>query len=165
MALASDFTSGGDCHSPPGPTNTVTRSHQKGSRRFFWGLLYAQAAGTVLAALIMAAFFGFEALLAALWGGVICLLGYGWGGFQIGWRSGDGSAGQIAGRAVYALVGKWAVFMVLFALSFRFEPRLHRPEMFGAMLAGFVGAQLTGWIIVARRSGVGTGEDVGNQDR
>lgn len=106
------------------------------------------------------------ALTMALWGGVITVLGYAWGGYQIWIRPGTGTPEQILARTVFAQTGKLAIFLVLFALTFRFEPRMHRPEILGALLAGFLGAQLAGWIVLARSGkGDGTGDDAGNQDR
>lgn len=132
----------------------------------FRGLLYAQATGAMMVALLTAVALEPGALTAALLGGGINLLGYAWGGYQIWIRPGTGTPEQVLGRTVFAQVGKLAIFLVLFALTFRFEPRMHRPEMLGALLAGFLGAQLAGWIYLARSGkGDGTGDDAGNQDR
>lgn len=133
----------------------------------FWGLLYAQAAGTLAAALLAGGLLlEAGALPAALGGGGISLLGYAWAGYQLWWRPGNGSPEQILGRTVYAQVGKVTIFLVLFALAFHYESRLHRPDMLGALVAGFIGAQLAGWLHLARRGdGEGTGNGAGNRNR
>lgn len=142
----------------------VNRENRQGSGAGFRSLLFAQALGTLIVA------FGLLWVAvpapAALGGGAICLLGHTWAGWQLRPRSGPAGAGKVLARVVWAQVGKVAIILTLFALSFRFAPSTHQPQTLGAMLAGFIGAQVAGWLYLARRGGIeGTGEGAGNQDR
>jgi len=142
----------------------VNRETRRGSGSGFRGLLFAQALGTLAVA------FGLIWLPmpapAALKGGGICLLGYAWAGWQLRPRPGPTDAQRVLARVVWAQVGKVAIVLMLFALSFRFAPSTHQPQTLGGMLAGFIGAQLVGWLYLARCGGIeGTGEGAGNQDR
>lgn len=142
----------------------MNRENWQGSGAVFRSLLFAQALGTLVAA------FGLIWLPvpapAALSGGVICLLGHAWAGWQLRTRPGSAGAQRVLARVVWAQVGKVAIILTLFALSFRFVSSTREPETLGGMLAGFIGAQVAGWLYIARRGGIeGTGEGAGNQDR
>jgi F0F1-type ATP synthase assembly protein I len=126
--------------------------------------LFAQAVGTLALALALALLPGDP--VAALQGGAICLLGHAWGAWQLRPRPGPVDAQRVLARVVRAEMGKVAIFLVLFALSFRFEPRMHQAEGVVSLIAGFAGAHLFGWLNLARGGGdEGTGDDAGNQDR
>ena len=142
----------------------MNRENRQGSGADFRGLLFAQALGTLIVA------FGLLWIAvpapAALSGGAICLLGHAWAGWQLRPRLGTASAERVLARVVWAQMGKVAIVLMLFALSFRFAPSTHQPETLGGMLAGFIGAQVVGWLYLARRGGIdGAGEGAGNQDR
>lgn len=142
----------------------MNRENWQGPGTGFRSFLTAQTLGTLIVG------FGLIWLpapaMAALGGGVICLAGYGWAGWQLRPRPGPASAERVLARVVWAQMGKIAIILTLFALSFRFAPDTHEPKTLGGMLAGFIGAQVAGWLYMARFGGIeGTGEGAGNQDQ
>lgn len=141
----------------------MNRDDWQGSGAGFRSLLFAQVSGTLAVAGVAALITG--RATPALWGGAICLLGYAWGAWQLRPRTGTADPGRVLARVVWAQVGKVAIFLMLFALSFRFEPSTHQPQTLGGILAGFFGAQVAGWLYCARFGGIErTGGDAGNQD-
>lgn len=155
---------GNDAHMPrPNHGSAVNRKDWQGSGAGFRGLLFAQVSGTLVTAVIVVVITG--RAMPALWGGSICLLGYAWGAWQLRPRPGPAEAQRVLARVVWAQLGKVTIFLMLFALSFRFGPSTHQPQTLGGMLAGFAGAQVAGWLYFARRGGIeGTGDNAGNQD-
>lgn len=107
--------------------------------------------GTALAlATVIAILAGAPIGLAALWGGTICLLAHAWGGFQIWLHPGNRSPQRMATAAIRAELGKVAIILVLFWLTFSRVPETREQGVAAALLAGFFMVQVAGWVWLAR---------------
>lgn len=112
-------------------------------------LVIVTAAATVLA--------GSGAGLSAAWGGAICLLAHGWAGFQVWLHPRNSEIRHQTGAAIRAEVGKIAIMLLLFWVSFKGWPELRERNAAAALLANFFLVQVVGWIWLARATGAPPG--------
>ena len=132
-------------------TDRISPQARKQFRRLIGGQLLA---GLALGAAALAAF-GPEVALAALWGGVICLLGHAWGGFQVWLHPRNRYPERMAGAAVRAELGKLVIIISLLWLTFSQYEVMRGREMAAALLAGFFLVQVAGWVVLATAGGTG----------
>lgn len=119
----------------------------------FRGLLLVQLTALLIAGALAALLAGGLEGLAALWGGAICLLAHAWAGFQVWLHPRNRDPRHQAGAAIRAELGKIAIMLLLFWLSFREWPDLRGQSAAAALLASFFIAQMAGWIWLARVTG------------
>lgn len=112
--------------------------------------MLAQAGTALILAAAISALAGPSFGLAALWGGMICLLAHAWGGFQVWLHPGNRAPERMATAAIRAELGKVAIILVLFWLTFSRVPESREQGMAAALLAGFFVVQVAGWIQLAR---------------
>ena len=124
---------------------------------YFWGVLRSQAVTLLVISTLLGAVFGTTVALAAAWGATITLLSYAWAGFQLWLHPGNRNPHRAATSAVRAEVGKVAIMLLLFWLTFRHMPVMTQQATAAALLVGFFFAQLAGFIWLARNAG-GSGE-------
>ena len=127
----------------------------------FRGLLLVQLTALLIAGALAALLAGGLEGLAALWGGAICLLAHAWAGFQVWLHPRNRDPQHQAGAAIRAELGKIAIMLLLFWLSFREWPDLRGQSAAAALLASFFLAQVAGWVWLARATGgpVASGDD------
>lgn len=137
----------------------TTSNEFRPHRALFWGLMRAQLAAIVVFALLVTALAGTLSGLVAAWGGTISLIAYAWGGFQIWMHPGNHAPKRMATAAVRAEMGKIAIMLLLFWLTFSKVPETREMKIAMVLLLGFLIAQVVGWIQVARLDGRTAGQD------
>jgi ATP synthase protein I len=119
----------------------------------FRGLMLVQITSLLVTAALAALMAGGPVGLAALWGGAICLLAHAWAGFQIWLHPRNQEPRHQAGAAIRAELGKIAIMLLLFWLSFREWPDLRGKQAAAALLISFFVVQAAGWVWLARATG------------
>ncbi|MCG8391622.1 MAG: ATP synthase subunit I [Pseudomonadales bacterium] len=142
----------------------MTSNDFQPDRILFWGLMRAQLSSMVAFALLVTGLAGTFAGLMAAWGGTISLIAYAWGGFQIWLHPGNRAPKRMATAAVRAEMGKIAIMLLLFWLTFAKVPEAREMKIAMVLLLGFLIAQIVGWVQVARLEGRATGQDDGQDD-
>lgn len=137
----------------------MTSNEFQPNRTMFWGLMRAQLVTTVVFALLVTTLAGTLAGLVAAWGGTISLIAYAWGGFQIWMHPGNHAPKRMATAAVRAEMGKIAIMLLLFWLTFSKVPDAREMKIAMVLLLGFLIAQVVGWIQVARLEGRAAEQD------
>ena len=102
----------------------MTGSERQGSS-IYWGLLRAQGAVIIASAILVATAGSTDKVLAALWGGGICLIANAWAGFQVWMHPGNRSPQRLQGAAIRAEVGKVVIVLLLFGLTLKRWPIMH----------------------------------------
>lgn len=116
----------------------------------FRGLMSAQAAATIICAVVAGLLGGTQVALAALWGGAICMLAFAWAGFQLWLHPGNRRQHRMAGAAIRAEMGKIAIMLLLLWLTFREWPEVRERGTAAALLLTFFITQTAGWVWLAR---------------
>ena len=140
----------------------MTSNEFQPNRTLFWGLMRAQLATLVIFALLVTTLAGTLAGLVAAWGGTISLMAYAWGGFQIWLHPANRAPKRMATAAVRAEMGKIAIMLLLFWLTFSKVPEAREMKIAMVLLLGFLLTQVVGWIQVARLDGRTAGQDEQN---
>ena len=140
----------------------MTSNEFQPNRALFWGLMRAQVATLVIFALLVTTLAGTLAGLVAAWGGTISLMAYAWGGFQIWLHPANRAPKRMATAAVRAEMGKIAIMLLLFWLTFAKVPEAREMKIAMVLLLGFLLTQVVGWIQVARLDGRTAGQDEQN---
>lgn len=128
----------------------MSSNERRANRTLFWGLMRAQIMALLAWALLVTLVAGPLAGLAAAWGATISLIAYAWGGFQVWLHPANHAPKRMATAAVRAEVGKIAIMLLLFWLTFSKVPDAREMKMALLLLLGFLLAQVAGWIQVAR---------------
>ena len=131
----------------------MTSNEFQPNRTLFWGLMRAQLATLVLFALLVTSLAGTLAGLVAAWGGTISLIAYAWGGFQLWLHPGNRAPKRMATAAIRAEMGKIAIMLLLFWLTFSKVPEAREMKIAMVLLLGFMLTQIVGWVQVARLDG------------
>ncbi len=133
---------------------------ERARRTLFWGLMRAQISSAILFAALVTVLAGASLGLAAAWGGIISLIAYAWGGFQVWLHPGNRAPERMAGAALRAEAGKVVIMLALFGLTFAKVPGLREMTHVVVLFLGFLLAQIAGWVQVARLDRrLGTGPD------
>ena len=120
----------------------------------------AQISSAILFAALVTVLAGASLGLAAAWGGIISLIAYAWGGFQVWLHPGNRAPERMAGAALRAEAGKVVIMLALFGLTFAEVPGLRELTHVVVLFLGFLLAQIAGWVQVARLDRrLGTGPD------
>ncbi|HCE40211.1 ATP synthase subunit I [Alloalcanivorax profundimaris] len=120
----------------------------------------AQISSAILFAALVTVLAGASLGLAAAWGGIISLIAYAWGGFQVWLHPGNRAPERMAGAALRAEAGKVVIMLALFGLTFAKVPGLRELTHVVVLFLGFLLAQIAGWVQVARLDRrLGTGPD------
>ena len=120
----------------------------------------AQISSAILFAALVTVLAGASLGLAAAWGGIISLIAYAWGGFQVWLHPGNRAPERMAGAALRAEAGKVVIMLALFGLTFAKVPGLREMTHVVVLFLGFLLAQIAGWVQVARLGRrLGTGPD------
>ena len=126
----------------------MTSNEFQPDRALFWGLMRAQLTTIVAFGLLVTGLAGvFAGLVAA------------WGGFQIWMHPGNRAPKRMATAAMRAEMGKIAIMLLLFWLTFSKVPEAREMKIAMVLLLGFLLAQVVGWIQVARLDGQTAGQD------
>jgi len=128
----------------------VTSNEFQPNRALFWGLMRAQLITLVLFALLVTALADVQTGLMAAWGGTISLIAYAWSGFQIWLHPGNRAMTRMATAAVRAEMGKIAIILLLFWLTFAKVPEAREMKMAMVLLIGFMLTKVVGWIQIIR---------------
>jgi len=142
----------------------VTSNEFQPNRTLFWGLMRAQLATLVLFALLVTSLAGTLAGLVAAWGGTISLIAYAWGGFQLWMHPGNRAPKRLATAAIRAEMGKIAIMLLLFWLTFSKVPEAREMKIAMVLLLGFMLTQIVGWVQVARLDGQTAAEQDSQDD-
>jgi len=142
----------------------VTSNEFQPNRTLFWGLMRAQFATLVLFALLVTSLAGTLAGLVAAWGGTISLIAYAWGGFQLWMHPGNRAPKRLATAAIRAEMGKIAIMLLLFWLTFSKVPEAREMKIAMVLLLGFMLTQIVGWVQVARLDGQTAAEQDSQDD-
>jgi len=142
----------------------VTSNEFQPNRTLFWGLMRAQLATLVLFALLVTSLAGTLAGLVAAWGGTISLIAYAWGGFQLWMHPGNRAPKRMATAAIRAEMGKIAIMLLLFWLTFSKVPEAREMKIAMVLLLGFMLTQIVGWVQVARLDGQTAAEQDSQDD-
>lgn len=110
----------------------------------------AQIIAVMIVAILVTLIAGAGLGLAAAWGGAISLIAYAWGGFQVWLHPGNRAPKRMATAAMRAEVGKVAIMLALFWLTFAKVPFMRELIHVMVLFLGFLLAQIAGWIQVAR---------------
>jgi ATP synthase protein I len=138
----------------------VANFDERARRTLFWGLMRAQISSAILFAALVTVLAGASLGLAAAWGGIISLIAYAWGGFQVWLHPGNRAPERMAGAALRAEAGKVVIMLALFGLTFAKVPGLRELTHVVVLFLGFLLAQIAGWVQVARLDRrLGTGPD------
>ncbi len=140
----------------------MTSNEFQPNRTLFWGLMRAQLVTLVLFALLVTSLAGTLAGLVAAWGGTISLIAYAWGGFQLWLHPGNRAPKRMATAAIRAEMGKIAIMLLLFWLTFSKVPEAREMKIAMVLLLGFMLTQIVGWVQVARLDGRTAGQDEQN---
>ena len=142
----------------------MTSNEFQPNRTLFWGLMRAQLATLVLFALLVTSLAGTLAGLVAAWGGTISLIAYAWGGFQLWLHPGNRAPKRLATAAIRAEMGKIAIMLLLFWLTFSKVPEAREMKIAMVLLLGFMLTQIVGWVQVARLDGQTAAEQDSQDD-
>ena len=142
----------------------MTSNEFQPNRTLFWGLMRAQLATLVLFALLVTSLAGTLAGLVAAWGGTISLIAYAWGGFQLWMHPGNRAPKRLATAAIRAEMGKIAIMLLLFWLTFSKVPEAREMKIAMVLLLGFMLTQIVGWVQVARLDGQTAAEQDSQDD-
>lgn len=142
----------------------MTSNEFQPNRTLFWGLMRAQLATLVLFALLVTSLAGTLAGLVAAWGGTISLIAYAWGGFQLWLHPGNRAPKRMATAAIRAEMGKIAIMLLLFWLTFSKVPEAREMKIAMVLLLGFMLTQIVGWVQVARLDGQAAAEQDSQDD-
>jgi ATP synthase protein I len=142
----------------------VTSNEFQPNRTLFWGLMRAQLATLVIFALLVTSLAGTLAGLVAAWGGTISLIAYAWGGFQLWMHPGNRAPKRMATAAIRAEMGKIAIMLLLFWLTFSKVPEAREMKIAMVLLLGFMLTQIVGWVQVARLDGQTAAEQDSQDD-
>ena len=142
----------------------MTSNEFQPNRTLFWGLLRAQLVTLVLFALLVTSLAGTLAGLVAAWGGTISLIAYAWGGFQLWLHPGNRAPKRMATAAIRAEMGKIAIMLLLFWLTFSKVPEAREMKIAMVLLLGFMLTQIVGWVQVARLDGQTAAEQDSQDD-
>lgn len=123
---------------------------ERARRTLFWGLMRAQIIAVMIVAVLVFLIAGTGLGLAAAWGGVISLIAYAWGGFQVWLHPGNRAPKRMANAAMRAEAGKVTIMLALFWLTFAKVPLMRELTHVMVLFFGFLLAQIAGWIQVAR---------------
>ncbi|MBD3644801.1 ATP synthase subunit I [Alcanivorax sp.] len=124
----------------------------------------AQLVTLVLFALLVTTLAGTLAGLVAAWGGSISLIAYAWGGFQLWMHPGNRAPKRMATAAIRAEMGKIAIMLLLFWLTFSKVPEAREMKIAMVLLLGFMLTQIVGWVQVARLDGQTAAEQDSQDD-
>ena len=116
----------------------MTSNEFQPNRTLFWGLMRAQLVTLVLFALLVTSLAGTLAGLVAAWGGTISLIAYAWGGFQLWLHPGNRAPKRMATAAIRAEMGKIAIMLLLFWLTFSKVPEAREMKIAMVLLLGFM---------------------------
>ena len=142
----------------------MTSNEFQPNRTLFWGLMRAQLATLVIFALLVTTLAGTLAGLVAAWGGTISLIAYAWGGFQLWMHPGNRAPKRMATTAIRAEMGKIAIMLLLFWLTFSKVPEAREMKIAMVLLLGFMLTQIVGWVQVARLDGQTAAEQDSQDD-
>ena len=142
----------------------MTSNEFQPNRTLFWGLMRAQLVTLVLFALLVTSLAGTLAGLVAAWGGTISLIAYAWGGFQLWMHPGNRAPKRMATAAIRAEMGKIAIMLLLFWLTFSKVPEAREMKIAMVLLLGFMLTQIVGWVQVARLDGQTAAEQDSQDD-
>ncbi|KGD61746.1 ATP synthase subunit I [Alcanivorax jadensis T9] len=142
----------------------MTSNEFQPNRTLFWGLMRAQLATLVIFALLVTSLAGTLAGLVAAWGGTISLIAYAWGGFQLWMHPGNRAPKRLATAAIRAEMGKIAIMLLLFWLTFSKVPEAREMKIAMVLLLGFMLTQIVGWVQVARLDGQTAAEQDSQDD-
>ena len=142
----------------------MTSNEFQPNRTLFWGLMRAQLATLVIFALLVTSLAGTLAGLVAAWGGTISLIAYAWGGFQLWLHPGNRAPKRMATAAIRAEMGKIAIMLLLFWLTFSKVPEAQEMKIAMVLLLGFMLTQIVGWVQVARLDGQTAAEQDSQDD-
>ncbi|MFT6488054.1 ATP synthase subunit I [uncultured Alcanivorax sp.] len=142
----------------------MTSNEFQPNRTLFWGLMRAQLATLVIFALLVTSLAGTLAGLVAAWGGTISLIAYAWGGFQLWMHPGNRAPKRMATAAIRAEMGKIAIMLLLFWLTFSKVPEAREMKIAMVLLLGFMLTQIVGWVQVARLDGQTAAEQDSQDD-
>ena len=142
----------------------MTSNEFQPNRTLFWGLMRAQLVTLVLFALLVTSLAGTLAGLVAAWGGTISLIAYAWGGFQLWMHPGNRAPKRLATAAIRAEMGKIAIMLLLFWLTFSKVPEAREMKIAMVLLLGFMLTQIVGWVQVARLDGQTAAEQDSQDD-
>ena len=142
----------------------MTSNEFQPNRTLFWGLMRAQLATLVIFALLVTTLAGTLAGLVAAWGGTISLIAYAWGGFQLWMHPGNRAPKRMATAAIRAEMGKIAIMLLLFWLTFSKVPEAREMKIAMVLLLGFMLTQIVGWVQVARLDGQTAAEQDSQDD-
>ena len=142
----------------------MTSNEFQPNRTLFWGLMRAQFATLVLFALLVTSLAGTLAGLVAAWGGTISLIAYAWGGFQLWMHPGNRAPKRLATAAIRAEMGKIAIMLLLFWLTFSKVAEAREMKIAMVLLLGFMLTQIVGWVQVARLDGQTAAEQDSQDD-
>ena len=142
----------------------MTSNEFQPNRTLFWGLMRAQVATLVIFALLVTTLAGTLAGLVAAWGGTISLIAYAWGGFQLWMHPGNRAPKRMATAAIRAEMGKIAIMLLLFWLTFSKVPEAREMKIAMVLLLGFMLTQIVGWVQVARLDGQTAAEQDSQDD-
>lgn len=142
----------------------MTSNEFQPNRTLFWGLMRAQLATLVIFALLVTSLAGTLAGLVAAWGGTISLIAYAWGGFQLWLHPGNRAPKRMATAAIRAEMGKIAIMLLLFWLTFSKVPEAREMKIAMVLLLGFMLTQIVGWVQVARLDGQTAAEQDSQDD-
>lgn len=137
----------------------MTSNEFQPDRALFWGLMRAQLTTLVAFGLLVTGLAGVFAGLVAAWGGTICLIAYAWGAFQIWMHPGNRAPERMATAAMRAEMGKIAIMLLLFWLTFSKVPEAREMKIAMVLLLGFLLTQIVGWVQIARLDGRMAGQD------
>ena len=118
----------------------------------------------MLFALLVTTLAGTLAGLVAAWGGTISLIAYAWGGFQLWMHPGNRAPKRMATAAIRAEMGKIAIMLLLFWLTFSKVPEAREMKIAMVLLLGFMLTQIVGWVQVARLDGQTAAEQDSQDD-
>lgn len=124
--------------------------------------MFAQLVAMLVMAVACALLFGPFSGLTAFWGGAICLLAHAWAGYQMWLHPRLRIPRHQAGSAIRAEMGKVAITLLLFWLSFSEWPLLREQLAAGTLLTGFFVTQVAGWIWLVRATGAAAPPGSGN---
>ena len=142
----------------------MTSNEFQPNRTLFWGLMRAQLVTLVLFALLVTSLAGTLAGLVAAWGSTISLIAYAWGGFQLWLHPGNRAPKRMATAAIRAEMGKIAIMLLLFWLTFSKVPEAREMKIAMVLLLGFMLTQIVGWVQVARLDGQTAAEQDSQDD-
>lgn len=125
----------------------------EGSSTLYWGLLRAQGLALIAAGLLVSIVKGPDAILIALWGGLISLFGNAWGGYQLWLHPGNRGPSRSASAAIRAEVGKVAIVLVMFGLTLKGWPEVRTGSNAVILVLAFLWTYVAGLFWLQRATG------------